>query len=63
MRQSSFEQDVILAIAITVVGVIPALNDTPMIHVGHRLDVGVDPQINALELVPILRREQDVTRH
>ncbi len=36
-------QHVVFAIAVAVVGIIPAFDNAPMIHIGHRLDVGVDP--------------------
>jgi len=49
-------QRIVLAIAVAIVRIIPAFDDTPMIHVGHRLDVGVDGDVDALEFGPGARR-------
>src|SRR6476469_10339567 len=37
-QHAALEQHVVLAVTVSVVGIIPALDHTPMLEVGHRLD-------------------------
>ena len=46
----AFQQNVILAVAIAVIGVSPFLDDPVMIEISHRLDLLVDVAIDPIEL-------------
>ena len=61
-QQLALEQDVILAVAETVVGIIPAFGHTPMFKVGHRFDGVVDPFVDSYELIPSFTRQHGVGR-
>src|SRR5262249_13546545 len=61
-QHPALEQDIVLAVAIAVVGIAPALDNAPMIHVGHRLAGVVDPLVDALEVLPGLLRKHDIAR-
>src|SRR5262245_9176242 len=59
-QHPALEQDIILAVAIAVVRVAPALDHTPMIHIGHGLDRVIDPLVDPGQILPGLLREHDI---
>src|SRR5205085_9720305 len=49
-------------VAVAVVRVAPALDHAPVVEIGHRLDVIVDPRVDALKVFPGLGGEHDIAR-
>src|SRR4029078_10174111 len=62
-QHAALEQHVVFAVAVPVLGVGPLLDDAVMFKVGHRLDVTVDPKIDAGEILPGRSRKHHVARH
>ena len=58
-ENTALEELEILAVATTVIGKIPGIDDTPMIRVGDGLDGRVDALIHRNDGLPDLRREFD----
>src|SRR6185437_6293464 len=61
-KHAPLEQNVILAIAVAIIGIAPALDDAPMFHVGDWLDRLIYPCVDLHHVGPGLGREHDITR-
>src|SRR6202171_6138157 len=58
----ALQQHVVLAVAEAVRRQRPFLDHAPMIHVGHRLDVFVDPAVDPQQVSPCRLRHHDIAR-